>query len=285
MLERLTALARRARRRVALGRRKAPVPFAGWAEGRVYTPVVDRLSSADLQRLNRLLDWQCFTVDQQGRRFGDAAWSGKRTEPSVVPDRRIALMDERFGLAGRRVLEIGCFEGVHTIGLARLGAEVVATDGRIENVVKTAVRCAFFGVHASVDVWDVESDRSRSTDFECDLVHHVGVLYHLADPVSHLRDIAAITSQGLMLDTHVADEATATETYEVAGEVHRYRRYGEFGREDPFSGMRDHAKWLPLENLTRILKEGGFDQIEVVEHRNERNGPRVLLFAEKGASS
>ena len=36
--------------------------------------------------------------------------------------------------------EVGCFEGIHTIALCQLGAEVVAVDARIENTVKRIAR-------------------------------------------------------------------------------------------------------------------------------------------------
>ena len=70
---------------------------------------VDRLDADDLALVNRLLPWQCFTTDGLGRRVGDRAWAGKREEPQPIPDRRIGLMDARWSLRGRSVLELGCF--------------------------------------------------------------------------------------------------------------------------------------------------------------------------------
>ena len=78
---------------------------------------MDALSDDDLAVVNDLLPWQCFTVDARGRRLGTRAWAGKREEPQALPDPRITLMGDRWPLAGRTVLEVGCFEGVHTIGL------------------------------------------------------------------------------------------------------------------------------------------------------------------------
>ena len=83
-----------------------------------------------------------------------------------------------------------------------------------------------------------------------------------------------------MLDTHYAHPEDATEEYEVAGERFRFRRYDEHGRADVFSGVRPTSKWLRLDDIERVLREAGFGTVEVVEKRDERNGPRVLLFAE-----
>jgi hypothetical protein len=134
----------------------ASVPVDGFTDNRVPSGHVEALGADDLRRLNEMLPWMCFTADTQGRRFGNAAWKGKREAPQTVPDRRIVKMDEAFGLKGKTVLEVGCFEGVHTIALARLGAEVTAIDSRIENVVKTLVRCNLFGHKPTSFVCDVE---------------------------------------------------------------------------------------------------------------------------------
>lgn len=260
-------------------------PFTGFTENRVATPLVDALSDEDLMELNGLLRWHCFTADSKGRRFGRRSQPGKREEPQSIPDPRIADMDSRFGLKGKTVLEIGCFEGVHTIGLAMLGANVTAIDSRMENVVKTIVRAALFGFHPRVFKCDVEDPAQQALLPQVDLLHHVGVLYHLVDPVTHLRQLASKVTHGLMLDTHYAEPEKATSSYEVAGQSFAYMRYLESGRAEVFSGMYDHARWLTLDGLISVLKELGFARVDVVEKRAERNGSRVRLFAARDAST
>jgi tRNA (mo5U34)-methyltransferase len=259
--------------------RRRPQLRSRYDENRVPTPVVERLSDEDLATLNALLPWQCFTVDSEGRPFGQAAFQGKRTEPQVVPDPRILRFDERFGLAGRHVLEVGCFEGVHTVALCQRAARVTAIDARIENVVKTVVRCAFFGVSPAVAAVDLDDPDDAEDLLRADLCHHVGVLYHLVDPVAHLLLLGRTIGHGLMLDTQIAAPDEATEEYEVAGRAYRFKPYREAGREDVFSGMRPQSRWLTLETIESVLGEGGFATVEVVEQRAERNGPRVLLLA------
>jgi hypothetical protein len=262
---------------------KRPALRDRYGEGRTAGRFVDELSDEDLARLNRLLPWQCFTVDSHGRPLGGVAWSGKRSEPQKLPDPRILRFHERFDLADKHVLEIGCFEGVHTIALCRLAARVTAVDARVENVVKTMVRCALFDAWPHVLVHDVELP-GRDGLLQADLCHHVGVLYHLVDPVSHLRQLGAWISRGVMLDTHFADEAGATEEYAVGDERFRYRRYREHGVGDAFSGMQPHSKWLRLDDIVAVLGSAGFDRVEVVETREERNGRRALLFAERSTT-
>jgi 2-polyprenyl-3-methyl-5-hydroxy-6-metoxy-1,4-benzoquinol methylase len=252
-----------------------------YGAGRVPAPFVERLSDEDLDRLNALLPWQCFTVDRDGRPFGGVAWKGKRVRPEPIPDSRIQLFHEYFDLSDKHVLELGCFEGIHTIALCRLARRVTAVDARVENVVKTVVRCAFFDERPRVFVHDVEGGEDARESIHADVCHHVGVLYHLEDPVSHLRRLGTWISRGLMLDTHYAPEKDATHEYEVNGERFLFRPYKEVGRADAFSGMRPTSKWLRLDDITAVLRSAGFNAIDVIETREERNGARLLLLAER----
>jgi tRNA (mo5U34)-methyltransferase len=257
------------------------IPFRGYTERLNEIEFVDPLGDDELGEINRLLDWKCFVADSRGRRFGNAAWAGKRCEPQAVPDPRILLLHERFDLADKHVLEVGCFEGIHTVGLSMFARQVTAIDARVENVVKTIVRCALFGRRPVIFKCDVEARPLPYEELACDVLHHVGVLYHLKDPVTHLLDLQRFVRFGVMLDTHYADESEANESYDAGGRAFRYKRYREYGHADPFSGMSDHSKWLRLDDLTGLLARAGFNEIEVVEKRAERNGPRVLLLARR----
>jgi 2-polyprenyl-3-methyl-5-hydroxy-6-metoxy-1,4-benzoquinol methylase len=274
---RVTSVVRRRASRLTHG---AP-PLRGYTEHRHEIAYVDPLSDDDLSRLNDLLPWKAFTVDRHGRRFGGVAWQGKRDQPQPVPDRRALLLDERFRLADKHVLEFGCFEGIHTVGLMRFAAEVTAVDGRIENVVKTILRTALYGYHPRVFLHDVDQVPADYNHLQADVLHHVGVLYHLRDPVRHLLEIGRYIRWGVMLDTHYALDEEAQLEYEVNGRAYRYKLFQERGRADVFSGLGTSSKWLPLDVITDLLEQSGFGNVEVVETRHERNGPRVLLIARR----
>ncbi len=262
--------------------RDVQLPRSGYPPSKFDTLPIDALPDSELDRLNGLLPWAAFTVDGRGRRFGNAYSSTKRTVPQEIPDKRIVELDQRVGLAGCRVLEVGCFEGIHTAALCSLGADVTAIDSRIENVVKTVVRCALLGYHPSVLRLDLEEPLPSHVDLACDVLHHVGVLYHLTDPVGHLVSISALTQVGLMLDTHVAPEDDGgSERYSSHGEEYRYHRFSEAGRKAPFAGMQDHAKWLHEADIVDLLRSCGFADVDVAERRSERNGPRVLIYAQR----
>lgn len=264
---------------ITKARTSVDLPFSGFEENRVKSGTVEFLSDEDLHRLNDILPWMCFTADSQGRRFGSSAWKGKRDTPQQIPDPRIVEMNRLFDLARYSVLEVGCFEGIHTIALAQFTKQVHAVDSRIENVVKTLVRANMFGFSPQVTVCDLEQASDIARLPKVDLVHHVGVLYHLKDPVTHLFDLAKFTQTGILLDTHYATPEMATQNYTVGNKTYRYYSYGEKGRNEVFSGMYDHAKWLLLEDIKDILSVIGFADIRIFKDVAQRNGPRVTLYA------
>ncbi len=242
--------------------------------------VADSLKADDIQALNELLPWACFTVDGQGRRVGRPANATKRSTPQVIPDERIVRLDAALGLRDKHVVEVGCFEGVHTIALCDRAARVTAVDARVENVVKTLTRTWLYGHRPELAVQDVE-DASATDIYECDVLHHNGVLYHLQDPVGHLRRALARVRSGMLLDTHISREHEATSQYQVDGQSFRVREVKEYPRS-PFAGVYPSARWLLLDDLRDEVRRAGFEDVAVEEVREERNGLRVLLIARRG---
>lgn len=268
--------------RAGVGRATASIPEAGYEPSSRPTPLLDAMTDEEVRRLNEVLPWRCFTVDGRGRRVGQAAWTGKRTEPQAVPDPRIERLHELCPLDSLHVLEVGCFEGVHTVALCDRAARVTAVDGRVDNVAKTLVRTGLYGCHPDVFVCDLEREPEASPRLACDVVHHVGVLYHLADPVAHLLRLLPSVTTAIMLDTHVARPGETNDTYTSGGSTWAVWRYAEQGIADPFSGLQDFSRWLQLDDLKSILSDGGFNRVEWEEQRDERNGLRVNLIVRRG---
>jgi hypothetical protein len=83
-----------------------------------------------------------------------------------------------------------------------------------------------------------------------------------------------------MLDTHYALDSEVDEEWAVGGRTLSVRRYAEGGAAEPFSGMYSYARWLRHAELVECLTEAGLTVV-VDETRQERNGARVLLIAER----
>jgi tRNA (mo5U34)-methyltransferase len=236
-----------------------------------------KLKDEDLADINRMLPWYAGTELDDGRILGSlSARPGKREQLQPIPDKRITQLNSTLGLAGKRVLEIGCFEGIHTLGLCSYGADVTAVDIRPLNVIKTATRLACYGYSASVFPLDVE-DRTIALP-EFDIIFHCGVLYHLEDPVTHLNHLLP-RCRAIYLDTHVAGETDDDAVLEVGGRTFRGHQHDEAGWTDPFSGRGRGAFWIRTSDLLALLKDSGFE-VDVWSERDERNGRRIGVLAQ-----
>ena len=239
--------------------------------------VLRTISNEQLSDFNLLLPWSAVTPDEDGRNVGRPWANHKRSTVSPLPEKRHRLFDAVLPLAGRHVLEVGCFEGIHTLSLIDFGARVTAVDARMENILKTLCRLWIYGRTADVVLWNLELAAPATAPDAWDVLHHIGVLYHLTDPVGHLNTLLARTREAVLLDTHIAQDVASTDGVYASGE--RYFTFSERPTSGPFAGMEDHAKWLVLEDLVELLRRNGFGRVEVVNDRQERNGRRICLFA------
>ena len=105
-------------------------------------------------------------------------------------------------LAGARVLDVGCGVGRFEDFYLSRGCEVVAVDGRSENIAELQRR------HPSVRaiVADVETFDLRALG-RFDIVHCLGLLYHLENPLAALRNLHRVCDHVLLLETMVLDSA------------------------------------------------------------------------------
>ncbi|MSO78488.1 MAG: DUF1698 domain-containing protein [Acidimicrobiia bacterium] len=112
-------------------------------------------------------------------------------------------------LAGLSVLDIGAWDGFYSFEAERRGAaRVVAADEFAWQQLGTGRRgfdCAHRALGSEVearevDVLDLSPETAGGT---FDLVLFLGVLYHLRDPITALERVASVTSDRLVLETHV----------------------------------------------------------------------------------
>ena len=115
--------------------------------------------------------------------------------------RRLRLLELPQSLAGKRVLDIGTWDGYWAFELERRGANVLAIDLWDElsqrqflfarRVKKSKVN------YKRMDVFDVTPGELGTFD----LVLFVGVLYHLRYPLQTLEKLRAVCSGQLILET------------------------------------------------------------------------------------
>jgi len=246
------------------------------------------ISAGQIARLNHLLPWSTL-VAFRGALQG-APWDDKkRSAVHRIPDAHIEKLGEL--IEGKRVLEIGCHEGVYTLGLAKFARTMVALDGRIENIIKTLVRLwlankldTVRAVCLDLEELNVPSLNSLIDGYAFDLIHHYGVLYHLSNPLAHLDNILDNNpTRTLFLDTHVATDDQCRATYEYDGSIYNVYQYIEPAARtySPFAGITPIAVWLHVDDLMAYLQKRGYVHILENTLREERNGLRCRIICAK----
>jgi SAM-dependent methyltransferase len=234
-----------------------------------------------ITEINELLDWRAAAPLPDGRILGLIS-EGKREAVNRIPDKRITLLNTLIPLADRSVLEIGCFEGIHTMGLLQYTDQVTALDLRPVNVIKTLTRLSLSGRSAAVFQGNCEELDESFGNF--DVVFHFGVLYHLMSPVQHLKAIGRFADT-IYLDTHISSTPKATENVVIDGENYQYAMVDEAGWLDPFSGADPTSIHLTFDSLKKALVKAGFTNTALLNFREERNGPRLLIFASRNVDT
>ena len=173
---------------------------------------------------------------------------------------QIALDVFQGSLAGIRVLDLACLEGMYGIELARRGAEVVAIEGREANLEKA--RFAARALDAVVDfrLGDVR-ELSREQHGEFDLVLALGILYHLDEPglFPLVERIGDVCRRALIVDTSVG--SVGSEELRHNGISYRGERFVEHAA-DSTEGERLSAVWSSLDNVTAVsLTRPSFERL------------------------
>jgi SAM-dependent methyltransferase len=231
-----------------------------------------------IDEINQMFDWHAAAELPDGRLLGRIKPGGKRPVPNAIPDRRIQKLNDYVDLSDKSVLEIGCFEGIHTTGLGMFSPNVTGIDVRPVNVMKTLARLSLHGVDAQAFIADCEKIRAGFGSF--DVVFHFGVLYHLMHPVEHIKGLGEICEY-LYLDTHFTLDTIVDTTIEVDGASYHGKSIDEGGWKDPYSGKDAKAIHLTAGSLLLALEHAGFANRRIVQIRDERNGPRILILASK----
>lgn len=167
-------------------------------------------------------------------------------------EKRTAAVRAHYGdgwFAGKTVLEVGC--GYAHIGatLAGLGAAVTASDARSGYVAEGQLR------HRNIMFWQVADLDGPDWPFDrdYDLVLHLGVLYHLADPERAVRQVCENRGH-IALETEVADSS----------DPHFVRPTVEAGYDQAFNNRGSRPSPALVE---RVLTEAGRSFSRITDDR------------------
>jgi len=193
----------------------------------------------------------------------------------------IKSLVRRF-LPGRepRVLDLGALEGGLSFEMAREGWQTTGVEGREDNFRKASLVASYYGlpnlrfVHKDVKALAPEHGGVFDVILCC------GLLYHLDEPIAHLRQLESLLAPDglLFLDTHVAPDAGASRygthedslsapvTFEESGHEYDGRWWTEPAegdlRERMWSAIsNERSMWLSRRSLIRALVHSGFHEV------------------------
>lgn len=229
-------------------------------------------------RANLLIPWHRIFVSRSGVQFGDG-------HVPIDTEKTTYLREclEKIGGSVRSAIDLGSYEGYHSIQLAELpGIErVVGLEGRARNVAKANLVNECLGYDTvRFHLYDLERIEQvpLPEPGPFDLVFCAGVLYHLSQPWEVVRWMSEACSKYLFVDTHYA-ELPLDRCGCYHGEV-----YPEMNTET--CGLRNYAFWPTLGDLLMMLMQYHFVPRFIYRYSAGHHfQPRVWIFAEKGESS
>ncbi len=156
---------------------------------------------------------------------------------------------ERFALAGRSAIDVGCGAGLLAEPLARLGAEVTGVDAAPENIAAAKAHAEGQGLAITYHAGELAALPPATFD----LVTSMEVVEHVTDPAAFIGELAArLAPGGLMIlstpNRTMLSKLLLVEAAERVGAVPR--------------GTHDWDQFLKPEELTKLL-EGA--RLEVVD--------------------
>ena len=226
-------------------------------------------------------------------------------DPFSALSTRVVVERAGGSLVGKRILDLGCLEGGYTAAFAQMGAkEAVGVEVRTLNI----KRCMLVKQQLELNNVQFQQEDVRNVNIgssgQFEIVFAAGILYHLDDPYSFLKNISEMTIDFALIDTHIANKIQHGHGCSpvLIEKIFGSQRYvGREAREYP-AGMKkaDLEKhvwtswgnpssfWLTEESLVKMLSEVGFNYVSKVYvpkgyrcGENCQDECRVIVVAKK----
>jgi len=206
--------------------------------------------------------------------------------PEVIGENRrtvaIKSLVHRFhGERDLSVLDLGALEGGLSLEMAREGWNAVGVEGRDANFRKAQLIASYYALPNLRFVHKDVKELSPERDGTFDVILCCGLLYHLDEPIAHLRQLSSLLADDglLFLDTHVAPDEHAARfgthekslsepvTFVESGHEYDGRWWTEPAAGDLKERMwsaisNERSMWLSRRSLIRALYHSGFEAIE-----------------------
>ncbi len=176
--------------------------------------------------------------------------------PLEVLERRLGDFPIPASLAGKRVLDIGTWDGFFAFEMERRGAEVVAVDG--VEVEGFHIARQLLGAKAEYRVQSVY-ELSKQSNGVFDLVFFLGVLYHLKHPLLALERVCEVTGEMAIVESFVTNESATADLPAL-----------EFYETSELLGQIDNWCGPNVQCLLAFCRTAGFARVELLQVLQQR---------------
>jgi tRNA (mo5U34)-methyltransferase len=175
-------------------------------------------------------------------------------------------------LTGKSVLDVGCNAGFYAVEAKRRGARrVLGVDGQRQHVRQAVFVRKVLGLDIEYRRMNVyELTRRRVGEFDITLA--LGLIYHLKHLVLALENLYEVTRGLLVVETAILPPERTPESFAHPLGRDLMRLHPLAYVENPHAAKEQVFNWfLPgVEALTALLRNTGFDEVEVAEVKSER---------------
>jgi len=169
---------------------------------------------------------------------------------------RLSLFGLPEDLGGKRVLDIGAWDGWFSFECERRGAQVVAVDCVALNTFLEARELLNSSVeYLTLDVGELSAARLGTFD----IVLFFGVLYHLRHPLLGLEKVVELCTDLALIESFV-----------IASEARTIPAVMEFYERTELGGQIDNWCGPSPEGLLAMCRSAGFAQAELKDVTNQR---------------
>ncbi|MCM3904625.1 MAG: DUF1698 domain-containing protein [Pyrinomonadaceae bacterium] len=187
-------------------------------------------------------------------------------------------------LSDKTLLDVGCNAGFYAFEAKLRGARrVLGVDGQRQHVRQGLFVRKVLGLDVEFRRLNVYELNARTVG-QFDVTLALGLLYHLKHPILALENLYQVTKELLIIETAIMPPEQTPESFaHPLGEQQMFLHPLAFV-ENPTQAKEQVFNWfLPgIDALRAMLRTTGFDEIEVVESKNER--AIVVCRKKKGTS-
>lgn len=175
-------------------------------------------------------------------------------------------------LRGKSLLDVGCNAGFYAVEAKRRGARrVLGIDGQRQHIRQALFVRKVLGLDIEYRRLNVYELDSRTTG-QFDITLALGLIYHLKHLVLALEKLFQATRELLIIETAIQPPERTPESFTHPLGAAEMRLHPLVYVENPREAKEQVFNWfLPsTAALEALLKNTGFDEVEVFDVRNER---------------